>query len=322
MAAMRGVPSTPSMAPHSLHALVGSLMASLHQLQSQGGQPSQPASRSQQVPGTLVVLTARPSGPRGIVRLHTMPHLKPSAVPHFTLLMGTLRSSASMGGIFSVKRDNFGTYRALFPEYSWVFLGDSGQADAAVGLAALEAYGGWGGAAPRGSASRSSSSSSSSAGGVGGGIAAVLIHDISPGLPTTGDGGSKEAYGAAGVHFFTSYAGAALGAWRRGVISQEALWRVCGECAEELKGADFSRMGKEAWERALAGTLKELRTALWPGLEGLPEEWGRAETRVDAAEEAEQRARETLVEKAGEASGTQQQNPTEKDIKFAAWSGT
>ena len=314
VAAMRGLPAQS--AQPGLPELMAAVLRALGAAGGDwaGAAPAPPAPpAAPPLPGTLVVLTARPSGPRGIVRRHTLQALAPPGIPHVTLLMGSLLRSASTQGIAELKLDNFSTWRALWPEYAWVLLGDCGQGDAAMGAAALARYG-------------SSSSGSGSGSGVGGGIAAVLIHNVTPSEGMCGDGGSKAGYAERGVHFFHSYAGAALGAAARGLLPQDALWRVCSAVAAELQALDFGGLragGREAKERALACTLRDLQAAQWPGCAALGEEWARAEARVAAAERAEEGARAAgLGAAAGGEASQQQAVPSVKDVQFAAWSGT
>ena len=352
VAVMRGMPPTPPapQLPDVIKALEAAL-AGEGEVPQPVLPPTPTPSPPPSLPGTLVVLTARPSGPRGIVRRQTLRTLAPPGIPHVTLLMGSLLKSTSTAAIVGAKLDNFATYRALWPEYAWVLLGDSGQGDAAVGQAALACYGGWGreeagwrggsrasaGGDSGGKSGSASSATATTAAAAAAGatappsplppcscgrIAAVLIHDVTPGAHATGDGGSKAAYAAGGLHFYHSYAGAALGAWRRGLLPQAALWRVCAAAAAELQALDFAGLpqGQEARECALAGMLGELRLCLWPGVAGLGEEWARAEARVSAAVGAEAAARELGIGSAQGEGGLL--GASEKDVRLAAWTGT
>ncbi|KAF1781136.1 hypothetical protein GQ600_7729 [Phytophthora cactorum] len=52
-------------------------------------------------------------------------------------------------------------------------------------------------------------------------VLATFIHNVNPIFARTGDGGRKRAYAAEGVEFFGTYAGAALAAHKKGLISAE-----------------------------------------------------------------------------------------------------
>lgn len=133
--------------------------------------------------GGIVVLTARPAGVRSFVKNYTLRHLSwMDAVGNLTLLTGSLRHSTSIGSIVKKKFENFAQYRALFPEFRFVLLGDSGQGDAAVASLALDRYPDQ--------------------------VIAAFIHDVKPGL-VTGDGGFKVQYKARGVVLFDTYVAAA-----------------------------------------------------------------------------------------------------------------
>jgi hypothetical protein len=106
------------------------------------------------------------------------------------------------------KIDNMTHYTLLFPEYSCIFVGDAGQGDAAVACLALKQH-----------ASR---------------FSAAFIHDVNPDSPNTGDGGSKEMYTNQGLVFFSTYAGAAAAALRKGLLTPAAARRVASACAAEL----------------------------------------------------------------------------------------
>ena len=182
--------------------------------------PAEPASTAT-VPTSLVVVTARPQGYRGAARRRTAAVMAaafagaatrvdvdtaasvPPPPPHVVVLLGTLLRSTSTASIVSRKCENVACVRALWPEATLVWLGDSGQGDAAV------------------------ASLSMSLDRAGGATMASFIHDVTPTAPRTGDGGVKAAYAdREGVVFFDTYPGAASAAVARGLLTHAAAVRV------------------------------------------------------------------------------------------------
>lgn len=107
------------------------------------------------------------------------------------------------------KVENMGQYKCLFPEYGFVFLGDSGQGDAAVASVLLREY-------PQH-------------------MVACFINDVEPESAVTGDGGTKEAYKQAGVTFSTSYVAASQHAAALQLLHKEAAMRVRTAAARETR---------------------------------------------------------------------------------------
>lgn len=276
----------------------GELIAVLNSLAPPPPQRPAPVNASPALyPGSLFVVTARPADARGLVAARTLDHVRSAveALPgHIVLLLGTLHGLTSVGAIARGKADNFCRLRALWPEYNFLLLGDSGQGDAAAAAMALEAD--LGGVATHRAH-----------------ILAALIHDIAPTSPATGDGVLKDAYRARGLHFFESYVGAASSARARGLLDAQAFHRVCAATVSELASMDFSR-APGARERALAATLAELHAAQWPGVTALGAEWEAAGARIAVAHDAAAATRgaaspHALAEDAA----------SEKDLAWAAW---
>ena len=255
--------------------------------------PSPPASDSEASEG----VDAAALGP-----LFAMPPPLPAtAVPvatpppfHATLLMSSsVFRAATVGGIVAEKVENVSHLRCLWPEYAWLLLGDAGQGDAAVAAPAAARYGL---SAP------------------GGALAAALLHDVTPGVHTTGDGGLKAGYAAGGQALFSTYAGAAAAAAARGLLSREALWRVCAATAAEAEALAWAGHAgaSEARSRLLAAVGRDLRAAGWPGCAALGAAWAEAEARVAGAEGAEAAAQAAGL---GDA-----QQPS--DLRLAAWAAS
>jgi phosphatidate phosphatase APP1 len=72
--------------------------------------------------------------------------------------------------VCSLKLENFTRFAALYPEFQFVFFGDSGQGDALLASNLLHAF-----------PNR---------------VLGTFIHDVTPGSSTTGDGQQKAIYQA------------------------------------------------------------------------------------------------------------------------------
>eukprot|EP01138_Halocafeteria_seosinensis_P002848 gb/GECG01002909.1/.p1 GENE.gb/GECG01002909.1/~~gb/GECG01002909.1/.p1 ORF type:complete len:804 (+),score=123.25 gb/GECG01002909.1/:1-2412(+) len=160
--------------------------------------------------GNVFVVTARPSGFSGVIKTHTIRKLEHIGLGNVSVFSGSLRSTA--GGIESMgqrKLENMQRLLAIFPEYKFVFVGDSGQADAAVAAISQTYY-------------RQR-------------VTAAFIHDVNPSSATTGDGTRKDTYAAGNVTFFTNYVDAAILARERGLLSEVAVQRVANAAIQDLK---------------------------------------------------------------------------------------
>lgn len=92
-------------------------------------------------PGDLTFVTARPGGPMGLLERYTRGALDDLDLPEHTIMGGSLLNLHTKTAIAQRKIENIGRDRRLFPECRMVFCGDTGQADAHVGLAARRDYG-------------------------------------------------------------------------------------------------------------------------------------------------------------------------------------
>ncbi|RQM14329.1 hypothetical protein DD237_003732 [Peronospora effusa] len=167
---------------------------------------------------SITFLTARPRGWLSVGRYLTLQHLKSLGMPNVTVLNGSVKGLVSIEKIANLKMDNFIRFAALFPEFKFVFFGDSGQGDALLALRLLKNC-------PEQ-------------------VLGTFIHNVSPIFARTGDGGAKRAYAAEGVEFFETYAGAALGAYKKGLISAKDVLAVADACTKELDEILF--LGPEA----------------------------------------------------------------------------
>lgn len=170
--------------------------------------------------GDLAFITARPIERSGTVESQTHATLRSLGVEHAVVLGGDLLHLHSNEAIAARKVENFLRYRRLFPEYDFVFTGDSGQGDAIAGAAMVEA-------APDA-------------------VKLVLIHDV-VGL----DEAARAEWAKEGVVVIDTYVGGACVAFERKLITAEGLARVAREGREALAkvswGEDVtSKVAREA----------------------------------------------------------------------------
>uniref|UniRef100_M4BN56 Phosphatidate phosphatase APP1 catalytic domain-containing protein n=1 Tax=Hyaloperonospora arabidopsidis (strain Emoy2) TaxID=559515 RepID=M4BN56_HYAAE len=167
---------------------------------------------------SITFLTARPRGWLSVGRYLTMQHLKKLGVSNVTVLNGSVKGLVSNKKIAGLKMDNFSRFAALFPEFKFVFFGDSGQGDALLASRLLKEC-------PEQ-------------------VLGTFIHNVNPLFARAGDGGIKRVYAAEGVEFFETFAGAALGAYKKGLISAKDVRAVADASTKELDELLF--VGPEA----------------------------------------------------------------------------
>lgn len=161
-------------------------------------------------PASLVTfITARPDERSGLIEGLTHNSLRRRAeLEHITILSGSVLNLHSNAAIARKKIANFEAYADLFPEYRFVFVGDSGQGDAVLAAAMLE--------------SRPES------------VPACFIHDV---VDTPEDARSEAAL--EGIHFFDTYVGAAIQAHRLQLVNDDALAAVIQQAVEDMASIDF-----------------------------------------------------------------------------------
>lgn len=125
-------------------------------------------------PGDLTFVTARPEGPKGLIEQYTRDALDGLGLPPHAVLGGSIFNLFTKQSIAARKLQNFEREHSLFPECRFLFLGDSGQADAQVGAEMLR----------RGPDF----------------VVTVLIHEV---VPVTGV--KRERLEQAGIRFHSSY---------------------------------------------------------------------------------------------------------------------
>lgn len=178
----------------------------------------------------VTFLTARPRDRAGLVERLTHRRLRALGVRGATVLSGALRRIFSSRGIASGKLENLLLYRSVYPESDVVLVGDSGQGDIALGLAAREK--------------------------LGSAVLGVFIHDV----VDTPDA-ERDRLRQDGVFLFDTYAGAARQALAAGVLSKEEALHVARRALADFEGLRFD--GPAAAERARALLKRDV-----DGLEG------------------------------------------------------
>lgn len=158
--------------------------------------------------GDLAFITARPIERTGIIESQTHATLRTLGVEHAVVLGGDALHLHSNEAIAARKVENFVRYRKLFPEYGFVFTGDSGQGDAIAGAAMVAD-------APDA-------------------VKLVLIHDV-VGL----DEAARAEWAKKGVVVVDTYVGGACVAFERELITAEGLARVAREAREALALVGF-----------------------------------------------------------------------------------
>jgi hypothetical protein len=161
--------------------------------------------------GDLAFLTARP----GMFESSTARTLRERGVTLPTILEGSALSCLCNRMIAGKKLDNFERYWALYPEYGFVLIGDSGQGDVRLAEQMYES-------APDA-------------------VRGAFIHDV---VATPCD--QREAFRAGRIFFFDTYLGATLEAWRLGLVQRDALDRVAEVTARELAEVVFASEAQRA----------------------------------------------------------------------------
>ncbi|WP_437529611.1 phosphatase domain-containing protein [Sorangium sp. So ce726] len=182
--------------------------------------------------GDLTFVTARPGDRLGLVEDATIKALAERGQLTATVLAGSFTRLIGNRTIAEKKLENFLEYRRLYPEYDFVFVGDSGQGDIHFGQGMLEL-------APET-------------------VKAVFIHDVvaTPDL-------TRRELAASGVHLFDTYIGAALTALELGLLGPEGAARVAEAALAAFAAIQFpSHADQEARRREMARDVARLNEAL------------------------------------------------------------
>jgi hypothetical protein len=184
--------------------------------------------------GDLTFITARPGDRVGIGQGITRKNLAEAGLPFAKVLTGELGSVITNQRIAEKKYERFVEYSTIFPEYRFVFCGDSGQGDAIAGRMMMEHPG-----------TR---------------MLAVFIHDV----VSTSDA-ERAASRERGVFFNDTYVGAAIDAHALGLLDLDAALRVAGEAASEMDGVPFTDAAQRDARRAeLDRDVERLNTICRP----------------------------------------------------------
>ena len=182
--------------------------------------------------GDLVFVTARPGDRSGVVERTTRQTLAKAGFRRAAILTGSLLNVHSDAAIAEKKLENFSRYRRLYPEYRFVWTGDSGQGDAHFGEAMRQQ-------APEA-------------------VLGVFIHDV---VGTSAE--DRADWATRGVLFFDTYAGAALAAYECDLITTEGLARVAQAAVAGLAKLEFSDdAARDARRAELAADLARVNAAL------------------------------------------------------------
>jgi hypothetical protein len=182
--------------------------------------------------GDITFVTARPGDRLGLVEAATRASLGERGLAAMTVLTGSLRRIIGNRAIAEKKVENFVEYRRLYPEYDFVFIGDSGQGDIHFGRRMLEL--------------------------AAGAVKGVFIHDV---VATPAP--ERRSLAASGVLLFDTYIGAAADALALRLIHAEGAMRVAQAAQSDLAAISFASEPQRADREAeLAGDLARLRSLL------------------------------------------------------------
>lgn len=172
--------------------------------------------------GVVTFLSARPGDRAGVVESTTIEQLRGQGFERATLLVGTALGLSSHEAMADGKIENFERYRSLYPEYRFVFVGDSGQGDVAFGRHILATY-------PND-------------------VVGVLIHDVVASVEGPGD----EPL----LRFFDTYAGAAMQARALGLLPPESADAVVTATRDGLAALPLEAAAREALLSALVAETR------------------------------------------------------------------
>lgn len=168
--------------------------------------------------GDLTFISARPMDPLGLIEDKTLETLRQHGVGSAVMLAGAFTHLIGNARIAEKKFDNFNRYAQLYPEYGFVFTGDSGQGDVAFGEQMLAAH--------------------------PGSVRAIFIHDVVATPEPV-----RKVWRAQSIFFFDTYVGAAVEAYEVGVIARDGVARVAHAAREELEKIPFASEGQRQARR-------------------------------------------------------------------------
>jgi hypothetical protein len=169
--------------------------------------------------GDLTFISARPMDPLGLIEDRTLATLRAHGVGSAVMLSGAFSHLLGNARIAEKKFDNFSRYVQLYPEYGFVFTGDSGQGDVLFGEQMLAGH-------PEA-------------------VRAVFIHDV---VDTPEP--LRQQWRDKRIFFFDTYVGAAVEAYGVGVIARDGVARVVQATREELERVPFTSEAQRQARRA------------------------------------------------------------------------
>ena len=169
--------------------------------------------------GDLTFISARPRDPLGYIEDRTLATLREHGVGPAVMLSGAFTHLLGNANIAAMKFENFSRYVRLYPEYGFVFTGDSGQGDVAFGEQILAAH-------PEE-------------------VRAVFIHDVVDTPEPV-----RQTWRSKRIFFFDTYVGAAVEAFEVGVIARDGVARVARAAQEDLERVPFTSEPQRQARRA------------------------------------------------------------------------
>jgi len=182
-------------------------------------------------------------GPLSLFRTYTYGKLRRAGVKSlFSMLPGTFLTAFEKEAMANKKFENFKEFRQLYPEYRFVFTGDSGQGDPILG----------------GKMFALMKEEEEETKVKHGGEVTVLIHDVCKknNTPITDQKG-RDGYAKNGIHFYDSYVTAALISYESKLISEEGLLYVMTEAQKSFDQIHFTDENmKKAREKELHAAVE------------------------------------------------------------------
>ena len=178
--------------------------------------------------GDLTFISARPQDPLGLIEDRTLATLREHGVSSAVMLSGAFTHLLGNSRIAAMKFENFSRYLQLYPEYGFVFTGDSGQGDVAFGERMLTEH-------PES-------------------VRAVFIHDVVDTPEPV-----RMTWRGKRIFFFDTYIGAAVEAFEVGVIARDGVARVARAAREDLERVPFTSESQR--QSRLAELERDLRRA-------------------------------------------------------------
>lgn len=187
----------------------------------------------------IALLTARPRGFWDSIEMLSLRHLNNKGVftrqgshgeikAEVTVLSGRAASLLSHQKMADQKLRNFMQFRALYPTHGFIFNGDSGQGDVALGSELLRLF-------PND-------------------VKAVLIHEINK-RHSCLEESAKKQYENEGIAFYRTYVGAAVEAFNKGALGLEGMHTVACATLRGMEEINFSTVSKSQRD-GLAEDLK------------------------------------------------------------------